>query len=290
MSARVEGGALDQGADAAEVGGGVLERRAEHRPGPGGRRHEAEQHRHRRRLAGAVGADEAGDDAGRHVDRQVRRRRRARRSAWSGRAGAPPGAGGAVESDIVCVRWRVVMAHQRSRRSGRGVVGRRCAAGPAWRTISAPPCRPPDDARSSARTRTAVPRGRYRRLACDGFASTPGWLDALIALALGGRAAAPARARRPRRRRRWSNAVVRAAPDAAARGAPAGAAGGRRSSSRRAAALNAILGGGLFAGEPPPFASLVAGVVAFYSLGAHADDRARAAGAGARRRRAVDRR
>ena len=47
-----------------------------------------------------------------------------------------------------------------------------------------------------------------------------------------------------------------------------------------AAALNAILGGGLFAGEPPPFASLVAGVVTFYSLGAHADDRAALMGAG----------
>ena len=44
-----------------------------------------------------------------------------------------------------------------------------------------------------------------------------------------------------------------------------------------AAALNAILGGGLFDGQPPPFASLVAGAVAFYSLGAHADGpRARA--------------
>ncbi|MEJ7894902.1 MAG: sensor histidine kinase [Solirubrobacteraceae bacterium] len=46
------------------------------------------------------------------------------------------------------------------------------------------------------------------------------------------------------------------------------------------AAVNAILGGGLFAGEPPPFASLVAGAVAFYSLGAHAENRPALAGAG----------
>jgi signal transduction histidine kinase len=47
-----------------------------------------------------------------------------------------------------------------------------------------------------------------------------------------------------------------------------------------AAALNAILGGGLFEGEPPAFASLVAGAVAFYSLGAHAEDRPALVGAG----------
>ena len=47
-----------------------------------------------------------------------------------------------------------------------------------------------------------------------------------------------------------------------------------------AAILNTILGGGLFAGEPPPFAALVAGVVVFYSLGAHAEDRAALTGAG----------
>ena len=47
-----------------------------------------------------------------------------------------------------------------------------------------------------------------------------------------------------------------------------------------AAALNAILGGGLFAGEPPPVASLIAGAVTFYSLGAHAADRPALAGAG----------
>jgi signal transduction histidine kinase len=46
------------------------------------------------------------------------------------------------------------------------------------------------------------------------------------------------------------------------------------------AALNALLGGGLFEGEPPPFASLVAGAIVFYSLGAHADDRPARVGAG----------
>ncbi len=46
-----------------------------------------------------------------------------------------------------------------------------------------------------------------------------------------------------------------------------------------AAALNAILGGGLFEGQPPPAASLITGAVVFYSLGAHADDRPALAGA-----------
>lgn len=47
-----------------------------------------------------------------------------------------------------------------------------------------------------------------------------------------------------------------------------------------AAALSSALGGGLFDGEPPPFASLAAGAVAFYSLGAHAEDRRALIGAG----------
>jgi signal transduction histidine kinase len=46
------------------------------------------------------------------------------------------------------------------------------------------------------------------------------------------------------------------------------------------AALNAILGGGLFEGEPPLVASLFAGAVAFYSLAAHAPDRRAMVGAG----------
>ena len=40
-----------------------------------------------------------------------------------------------------------------------------------------------------------------------------------------------------------------------------------------AAAFSTILGGGLFAGEPPQGAPLVAGVIAFYSLGAYAAER-----------------
>ncbi len=47
-----------------------------------------------------------------------------------------------------------------------------------------------------------------------------------------------------------------------------------------AATLSSALGGGLFDGEPPPFASLAAGAVAFYSLGAHAEDRRALIGAG----------
>ncbi|HUR84513.1 MAG TPA: sensor histidine kinase [Solirubrobacteraceae bacterium] len=39
------------------------------------------------------------------------------------------------------------------------------------------------------------------------------------------------------------------------------------------AVLNAILGGGLFEGEPPPPPSLLAGALAFYSLGAYAEER-----------------
>ncbi len=37
--------------------------------------------------------------------------------------------------------------------------------------------------------------------------------------------------------------------------------------------LNAILGGGLYEGDPPPPPSLLAGALAFYSLGRHAEDR-----------------
>ena len=46
------------------------------------------------------------------------------------------------------------------------------------------------------------------------------------------------------------------------------------------AALNAVLGGGLYEGQPPPFASLVTGALTFYSLGAHAEDRPARIGAG----------
>ena len=46
-----------------------------------------------------------------------------------------------------------------------------------------------------------------------------------------------------------------------------------------AAALQEILGGALFAGEPPLVAALVSGAVAFYSLGAYAAERAAVLGA-----------
>jgi signal transduction histidine kinase len=46
------------------------------------------------------------------------------------------------------------------------------------------------------------------------------------------------------------------------------------------AILNAVFGGGLFEGEPPPFASLVAGAIAFYSVGAYSEDRYALAGVG----------
>ena len=39
------------------------------------------------------------------------------------------------------------------------------------------------------------------------------------------------------------------------------------------AALQALLGGSLFEGEPPPVAALVAGAIAFYSVGAYAAER-----------------
>src|ERR671932_446461 len=43
-------------------------------------------------------------------------------------------------------------------------------------------------------------------------------------------------------------------------------------------ALQGVLGGELFKGHPPLIGALVAGVVAFYSLGAHAPDRQATAG------------
>ena len=46
------------------------------------------------------------------------------------------------------------------------------------------------------------------------------------------------------------------------------------------ALLNAILGGSLFEGDPPAAASLLAGALTFYSLGAYAEDRPALAGAG----------
>lgn len=45
-----------------------------------------------------------------------------------------------------------------------------------------------------------------------------------------------------------------------------------------AAALQAALGGGIFDGEPPLAAALITGVIAFYSLGAHAGERPALAG------------
>jgi signal transduction histidine kinase len=44
--------------------------------------------------------------------------------------------------------------------------------------------------------------------------------------------------------------------------------------------LNAVIGGGLFEGEPPPGAALVAGAIAFYSVGAYSEDRPALAGVG----------
>ena len=46
------------------------------------------------------------------------------------------------------------------------------------------------------------------------------------------------------------------------------------------APLQELLGGGLYAGEPPPLVALVAGGVVFYSLGAYAADRPAVVGAG----------
>ena len=46
------------------------------------------------------------------------------------------------------------------------------------------------------------------------------------------------------------------------------------------AMINAALGGGLFDGHPPPFATIVTGALAFYSLGAYAADRAALLGVG----------
>ena len=58
---RVEGGTLDHRPDAREEALWRRERLAEHRASPGTRPDETEEHAHRRRLAGAVRTDEAGD-------------------------------------------------------------------------------------------------------------------------------------------------------------------------------------------------------------------------------------
>jgi len=73
-----------------------------------------------------------------------------------------------------------------------------------------------------------------------------------------------------------AGALLLTLPLAARRRAPLAVAGVFAAT----AALNAILGGELFAGEPPPFTSLIAGAVTFFSLGAHAEDRPATAGAG----------
>src|SRR5512133_1628905 len=72
-----EGGRLDQRPDAPEVGGGIVEARAEHGCGAGRRGDEAEQHRHGGRLAGAVRTDEPGHDPGRNLEREAVDRRSA---------------------------------------------------------------------------------------------------------------------------------------------------------------------------------------------------------------------
>jgi signal transduction histidine kinase len=66
-------------------------------------------------------------------------------------------------------------------------------------------------------------------------------------------------------------------PLAARRRAPVAVAGVYTAT----AALSTILGGGLFAGEPPPFAPLAAGAITFYSLGAYAEERPALIGAAA---------
>ena len=66
--ARPEGRSLDQRADAAEVGSRLSKARAEDGSAPRRRRDKPEQHRHRRCLARAVGADEPGDDTGRYLE------------------------------------------------------------------------------------------------------------------------------------------------------------------------------------------------------------------------------
>jgi hypothetical protein len=67
----VERRALDQRTDGRQVPRGLVEGMAQDGPGAGGRAHESEQHRHRRRLAGAIRPDESGNDAGRHFEREV---------------------------------------------------------------------------------------------------------------------------------------------------------------------------------------------------------------------------
>ena len=68
---RVERRTLDQRADAVEVAAALTDRRAEDRGRAARRLHQPEQHRHDRRLAGAVRADQPGHRAGRHAERDV---------------------------------------------------------------------------------------------------------------------------------------------------------------------------------------------------------------------------
>ena len=134
-----------------------------------------------------------------------------------------------------------------------------------------------DDPRRPRGRRRAAPRA-LRSVACNGCA-TPASIDALIALALGDGARSCSSRSATTTATRALNVAGGAAPHAAARRAPALRRSRSRCTFSATAALTSILGGGLFVGEPPPFACLVAGAVTFYSLGAHADDRAAQVGA-----------
>jgi signal transduction histidine kinase len=73
-----------------------------------------------------------------------------------------------------------------------------------------------------------------------------------------------------------AGALLLTLPLAARRRAPLAVAG----TYVAASLLSAALGGGLHEGEPPPFASLAAGAIAFYSVGAYLEDRPALLGAG----------
>jgi signal transduction histidine kinase len=73
-----------------------------------------------------------------------------------------------------------------------------------------------------------------------------------------------------------AGALLLTLPLAARRRAPLAVAGVYVAASL----LSAVLGGGLHEGDPPPFATLAAGAIAFYSVGAYAEDRLALWGAG----------
>ena len=280
---RVEGRALDQRADASEVGRGVDKRPAEHRPAPAVGVTRPSSIAIVVVLPAPLGpTNPATTPAGTSIVRLLDGRALAvalgqTAQAHRGRASA------------ACRGHPVTSCKRRCRHRGASfvVVARRLS-------VSAPTTSPPAPRASSAAGRFAAPT-IWTRLVLRGRPASP-----VRARARGPPAATVGRTARLRDPRLYDallavalttalqlqlalgdhpgdallNAVgglLLTLPLAARRRAPLAVAGVFTAT----AALNALLGGGLFDGQPPPFACLIAGAVMFYSLGAHAEDRPR---------------